>query len=440
MAKKELDELAYSDYALNGGEKMTRLLYIGLASFLFFVPLGSAPIYVGTYKIDNVIGFFLAFLLIAYLLLTPRGRGARVSVILTAAAFSYFLALLVSTFVAPDIIYSLGRFSIISGYAFVAILVPALFAWRAPQISRLVLVYAVISSTVIWMSFLVLGMSSWGRMTIPTWYNGMFTYFPEGWGSSADPNMLGFGLILCLVFGLLFMRISSLKSLLLIGFCISAAALTMSRTAFLSLLVALMLAGIVVALPEMGKGKYLRIRKESVLKLSSALALGVGCAYFFSPFQALFQRFLLDNNSGRIERIVHVLGNWAENGNSILVGVGFDNARTSIDPHNIYLTALHDSGLVGLTMLLVFLFTVFVYSLNITIFRLRFFANFIFFYITIGGLTYWHTKTFWVSIMFVLFIVYYDRVIRKEHWQPLARLPSFGQERQGVYGAKDVEG
>jgi O-antigen ligase len=109
---------------------------------------------------------------------------------------------------------------------------------------------------------------------------------------------------------------------------------------------------------------------------------------------------------------MHSINVWLQNGKTILIGIGFDMTRIMQAPHNIYLEALHDMGLIGLITLLVLFASVFNAVLRIKVERIRFWALVIFFYISMGGLTYWHTKTLWVSIMFCLLLVSYDRYIR----------------------------
>jgi len=396
---------------------MKKITFLLLILFLFFVSIGSAPIEVSGVKIDNVIGVLLAISTLVCLLVIRRLviRGREVLI----AACLYFAILFLSVFVSPDPLYSIGRFSIIFGYGVVAIFVPYVLADRLEVVGLSSILFSALAASLIWVSYFVLGMSSWGRMTLPTYVSGEFQYFPSGWGSSADPNILGFGLLLMLVFGLFIQRPSTAFGLFVFSFVLSAVLLTMSRTAVFSFIGSAFLTAIWLAIEASTRSVKIRIDVAQKLFFGAAGIVFFVVSFFLSPLGAGFIDRVIQIGAGdssvndRLERYEYVISNFCcESVNVVVFGVGFDMARLTQDPHNIYLTALHDSGVLGLLGLIGFMLTLFLSSLRISTFYLRLGSIFIFFYIALGGVSYWHTKTFWVAVMFIVMLRCLDRRIK----------------------------
>lgn len=387
---------------------ITRLLFLLLVLFLAFVPLGSAPLYVGPLKLDNAIGLLLAAAVAAHLLVGPLSVRLGLSVLL--AGLAYFCILFVSVVLSAAPGYSLQRYLVIAGYAFVALSVPYLFAHRSAVLGRWLFAAGLFSASVIYGAYALLGMSSWGRMTIPTYYppTGRFEYFPEGWGSSADPNMLAVGLALSVLF---FLAVSPLRwrSWAASAYVLGAAALTGSRTAFAALIVSLGMGALLVGLPWLlARSQAVRVRLSGLLAAALAVPGMVWLAVTMLPLGLLIER-LLQGDSLRWKLAEHALGVWLDNLKHLVIGAGFNIARSVSDPHNIYLTALHDSGVLGLLGLLTLLAVVLIKALWVVDVKLRFWGVSIFFFIAFSGMTYWHTKTFWVAVMLVLLICTADR-------------------------------
>lgn len=389
---------------------MRKIVLFWLIGFLFFIPFGSMPIYIGEgLKLDNIIGFLLFIVLAIYILFGARLFSPDWSV-LVGVTF-YFIVATLSTLLSLEPIYSLGRFIVIGGYAFVALSVPYIFMDRLRFLGCVMISFASMSAFVIWVSYFVLGMSSWGRMTIPTYTSYGFKYFPEGWGSSADPNILGFGLVLSCLFFIATQDRLRVFHLMLIVFTFSAAMLALSRTVMVSLLVAFGCSVILLFLVRMAMyPEALKIKYRLSAKLVLTAVFGIITILVF-PFDALAQR-IMQHSMARIDLIRYAINVWLQNDKTILFGVGFDMARATRDPHNIYLTALHDMGLIGLLALLGLFACILHVILKIKISRIRFWALVIFFYISTAGLSYWHTKTLWVSLMFCLLLASYDRYTR----------------------------
>lgn len=383
-----------------------------LLVFLVFVPLGSVPIYVASYKLDNLIGIFLCGVVLFALLVGVKFYS-RDSLVLESAFF-YVVVLGLSVLHSSDQLYSFQRYLSIGGYAFLALLIPRLLAAKAPFLGTSVLLFSAFSSLIIWVSYFVLGMSGWGRMTIPTWSDGQFKYFPGGWGTSPDPNILGFGLILSLLFGLAISPVKKSTKLFFIVLTVSATMLTLSRTVFVSGFLALIIAWFLSILFKSKVDLHaIKLDPKKIILILLILFVGVALLYTITPVDQIFER-LADKDEVRIAIYAQVFESWLASYKTIIFGVGFDMASAIQDPHNIYVTALHDSGIIGFTALLFFMTSVFVSLVNIKNERIRFMALLIFFFIAIGGLFYWHTKTFWVALMFSLLLRYYDLARYKE--------------------------
>jgi hypothetical protein len=372
-----------------------------IKGYLLFVALGSAPIWIGPIKLDNLIGLGLA--ISAFMLLLSSGRLAGVGQWILIAGIFYFITLLNSVIFSQDPMYSAKRMLIIGGYIFVSLVTPYLLKNCGKSVGISSLFSACLSAIIIWLSYLLIGMSSWGRMTIPTIVNGRPVYFPGGWGTSSDPNILGFGLLLTLLFGLAASRPPLRISLLITIFIFSASLLTMSRTAIFAISLALLFVLVWYS--------FLRIfsSRETIKLPMSKLVIGFSSVFLIillapttNPLDLFLQRVFNSEYSLRLEIFRDVYGNWGNSLTEVFFGVGFDIARISRDPHNIYLTALHDSGVFGVFGLCTFLFFLFNFLLKCKILYYRLWSMLIFWFIVIGGLSYWHTKTFWVSIMFII--------------------------------------
>lgn len=384
-----------------------RLVLPALLLFLAFVPFGSAPLHLGPLKVDNVIGLLLAALLGAFVLRAPQ--RVRIPIGLAVAGFTYFTVLFASVVFSTAPEYSASRYAVIAGYAFVALLVPHAFTARAVLIAQTLALAAVASASVILLAYATLGMSHWGRMTIPTYYppSGGFEYFPEGWGSSADPNILGVGLLIGL---LAFLAWAPRRwwRWPVAAYVVTAAALTGSRTAFAALALGLTMGLLLVAVPYLlARAPWLRVRLSqwSLTVVGGLTALTI--AFWLFPAGLLLERFTA-GDAVRAELAASAIDGWLASAGNFWLGAGFNLARTVNDPHNIYLTAVHDSGVLGLLALLALMTVLLLRTLRVASPVSRFWGVTILFFIAAAGMTYWHTKTFWVSVMLVLLIAAVD--------------------------------
>lgn len=374
-----------------------------IQGYLLFVALGSAPIWIGHIKLDNLIGLGLA--ISVFMLLLTSGRLAGIGQWIFIAGLFYFITLFISVIFSLDPMYSAKRMLIIGGYIFVSLVTPYLLINCSKCVGFSSLFSAFLSAIIIWLSYLLIGMSSWGRMTIPTIVNGKPVYFPGGWGTSSDPNILGFGLLLTLLFGLAASRPPLKISILITIFIFSAALLTMSRTAIFAISLALLFVIIWYTFSRIFSSREtIRLPMSRMVIGFCSVALVVFLGPTNNPLALFLQRVFNSDVSLRLEIVRDVFGGWGNSLPEFFFGVGFDIASSLRDPHNIYLTALHDSGVFGALGLLLFLLSMFIFLVNCKILYYRLWSMLIFWFIVFGGVSYWHTKTFWVSIMFIIML------------------------------------
>jgi hypothetical protein len=394
--------------------KVKHLLFIFALLYLVWLPLGSAPIYIADKKLDVMIGVFFSSLLLFYLL---AGGGIKRKILPSSLLYIllfYLFTLFLSTLFSENSAHSWGRFSVIAGYALVSVLIPLILADYIPKLSISMAYFAALSSFLLWLSYLVLGMSSWGRMTIPTWTGSSFQYFPQGWGTSADPNTLGTGLLLSAVYGLCFLEMKKNRRVFLFLFSVSGGLLTFSRTAFLGFFMGLIIAWLLEIVQNKSKKTVNIFHKIKIIFIYFIPVILISLFFLNGFIEDFIQRITGTSNGGRINLINAVIENWLSKDESMLLGIGFDTTIITLDPHNIYVATLHDSGVLGLTALITLIVSIIFYiNINIKTEKYRFYANWIIFFISFSGLSYWHTKNFWFSIMFVLMIIIYEKKKRK---------------------------
>ena len=112
-----------------------------------------------------------------------------------------------------------------------------------------------------------IGFGDWERLTFPVFSNGSWAYFPNGYGSSSDPNVLSF--MLCAGSVYIFFTLPN-KRLVNVIFPLSMACsfLTFSRSSFLSFIAALL----VVNLYSFFKTKKIQVRLVVLFIISLVLS------------------------------------------------------------------------------------------------------------------------------------------------------------------------
>jgi hypothetical protein len=118
------------------------------------------------------------------------------------------------------------------------------------------------------------------------------------------------------------------------------------------------------------------------------------------------------SNDDRIFRLESAVSIWISDLKNIVIGRGYGiEIILDIDPHNIYLTHLHSSGVVGFGAFAAFIFAMKYYGKNLTS-RENAVLDMSYLYIAIGAATYWHNKSMWVIFLLCLMRT---KVYRTQH-------------------------
>lgn len=108
------------------------------------------------------------------------------------------------------------------------------------------------------------------------------------------------------------------------------------------------------------------------------------------------------SNDDRLFRLESAVSIWLSDLKNILIGRGYGiEIILDVDPHNIYLTHLHSSGIVGFGAFAAFIFAMKYYGKNLTS-RENAVLDMSYLYIAIGAATYWHNKSMWVIFLLCL--------------------------------------
>jgi hypothetical protein len=108
------------------------------------------------------------------------------------------------------------------------------------------------------------------------------------------------------------------------------------------------------------------------------------------------------SNDDRLFRLESAISIWLSDLKNILIGRGYGiEIILDVDPHNIYLTHLHSSGVVGFGAFATFIFAMKYYGKNLTS-RENAVLDMSYLYIAIGAATYWHNKSMWVIFLLCL--------------------------------------
>jgi hypothetical protein len=118
------------------------------------------------------------------------------------------------------------------------------------------------------------------------------------------------------------------------------------------------------------------------------------------------------SNDDRLFRLETAISIWLSDLKNIIIGRGYGiEIILDADPHNIYLTHLHSSGVVGFLAFGAFIFAMKYYGKNLTS-RENAVLDMSYLYIAIGAATYWHNKSMWVIFLLCLMRT---KVYRTQH-------------------------
>jgi hypothetical protein len=319
---------------------------------------------------------------------------------------SFFL---LSVFLSDDVYESLNIFYKHLGYLYITLALALFFKDRLDIFFNIIILFSLLSSIIILLSFIYLGLGSWLRVTIPIYENGQFLYFPNGYESSSDPNVLSYFLFLG---GLVTFHLKGLHGYwaLVFALIIFAGLLTMSRSGFLGFAIAI--------------NAYLIIKFNNMVfnhKVSKTKSFKALLFVFFVPVVVfsilLFQDvnsvleilesriYSEGSNESRIYRLSYSYQFFLNNNLwSLLFGNGIGFTRVDLDPHFFWFSVLLDTGALSLfLMLFIYIYLFFKSYLNVNSGELKGLLVSVFFLFFIVSFLYWQLRFFYfVMLIFIL--------------------------------------
>ncbi len=137
------------------------------------------------------------------------------------------------------------------------------------------------------------------------------------------------------------------------------------------------------------------------------------------------------SNDDRLFRLESAVSIWLSDLKNIIIGRGYGiEIILDVDPHNIYLTHLHSSGIAGFGAFIAFIFAMKHYGKNLTS-RENAVLDMSYLYIAIGAATYWHNKSMWVIFLLCLMRT---KVYRTQH--ELSRVYDFEENSVNQFGVQ----
>lgn len=373
-----------------------KIIYFLICPFFVWSFLGGHKQVVYGVSTDHVMTMLAFFASILISLRYKIHGGMSKNII-----FIYFIYLLVSilSFIFGEIdinsIYIIATGCI---YFFITLSFSFFFLGKEENFFKIIIFSSVFSSLVLIISFIFLGMGAWGRLTIPVFYEGKFEYFPMGYESSSDPNVLAYFLGFGLITSIFLKRdgIFSFSSVVIfIGMC-----LTLSRSAFLSMLMVFVLY-LFYILNKSLKDRILI--KLSILGVVMIFVLYI--SYHLNMYDLLLSRiYSEESNSDRVERISMTI-DFILDPVVLLFGSGVGFSRDNIDPHNFYLSTIQDTGLFSLllVMLMPLLLTFSLMRKNVELFLRKYSVSLVVFFCVIS-MFYWQMRTYYFLILILIIL------------------------------------
>lgn len=316
---------------------------------------------------------------------------------------------LVSVFRSPDIFTALARMAEHLVYLVITYAAALLFKGRTHALLKLMLICALVSAVVIVIAAIFLGLGSWERVTIPVYVDGGFAYFPYGYESSSDPNVLSYYVYLGALV-MLHRKNASLRWNL--GFAVLCAGgiLTLSRSGFLGFVVAVAAFANVIFSYRLLEGNA-RIKLQTLLFSACAIVavLAISVIGLDDIGRVVYERINHQaSNQDRIMRLIAVREMILTDVPGLLFGSGIGYSRATIDPHMFYLSTILDVGLATLVLNLgLILWPAFVVASHKHAPRDKALVVSIVVFFLVIALFYWHVRVYYF-VLLVLFCFYFS--------------------------------
>lgn len=379
-----------------------KLVYLLFLGYIFFIPSGPYPFFVFGIQLDVFIGMLLFFVLIPQ---WPK-FGISYPSLVRYTFYIYGAILAGSALFSNDIVFSLGRLVITLGYMTVMFLAPIMLLPYIRQ-ARLLLFMAAVT-----IAALIVSLFTWGgygeayRFTLAASAENLNN--PDI--MNVDPNMTAIGLAMTILVYIPNMNHESKKlfkwsiEICCMGLIMAAVFITLSRTASLSFILASCLALGVISLRSFMGNKISIYKYMLVLTFIAALIPIFLFSFFLDDiYQQIFYRLSrIGQDTARLKYFQEAFQITADNVKNVVIGQGY----FTTNPHNELIRHLSSSGFAGLAVFCLWLFTI--YHTIVTKIRTSYLATFsalsLYFYSLFFIQTYGHTKSLWVTYMFILFL------------------------------------
>lgn len=369
-----------------------------LVLWLLMAAVGFYPIVIiGRIKLNNVLDLLLLFISLAMFLILINRIKISFKTREMSLVFIIFLISWIPGFAfSNNLDFLLQRYLIFGSMTVVVILLFLLPKPEKPLLANgCVWVVAIFFiSALLVLSYIAIGVTEYGRVTIPGYDNGVLVYrYVDGVGLLPDPNVLSYGLGFIYILSLAYTGFRPI----IFGWLALALLLVGSRSALLSLFIAMSYWFII-------EYKF----RKTYLPIFAVILVGFISAITF--FQAdILKRF--QNPENYIERYsmwLSLLDAYLSSGMNILWGNGFGSARSELgDPHNLYLSVLYDGGFLALPCLFLVYFASFRYvTINFSS-RERNSAYVMLVFNLLIGLFYWQDQMFFVPFLLIWLLSIY---------------------------------
>jgi hypothetical protein len=333
-------------------------LYICTFPFILWSVMGGNKQVVMGVNSDHVVTVYTLFsctLLGCYWLIKRKSFIKRSHI--------FLLCLVVAYLVINIFVYNHKSITLITSHAvYIVISMWFIFFFKRKPIhlSYLIALGLLFVSSFLLIKLFQLGFGDWGRLTVPVFYDNSWSYFPLGYESSSDPNVLAF--MLCIGSIYMFFTLPN-KYTINIIFILSmmCSFLTLSRSSFLSFFISFL----IVSVYSFFVLKKTQLRLLALIMISLAMSFVVmknipavvtennGASFVTEP--NITERIVSKaSNSDRIARLKNAIVE-ISNLKTMFIGNGIGYSTLTQDPHNFYLSTIIDSGILILAIVMMVL-------------------------------------------------------------------------------------
>lgn len=378
----------------------TRIVLFTLITYLVFLPTGPYPLYVAGLRVEYVL---FASVCAASLTLFGQahrqlsGRYGSVQLCI----FLYLATITLTTLISSQFDVSFRNYAATVGYAYLTFIIPPLVYRHANVIRQSLLYFAGATTVLFTYLYVAFGYGATQRFALAD-----SALRDENDPNYVDPNMTAIGMVMCVLIALpiIFGEKQQgrwLRKTVNRGLAVAAiggALFFDSRTAALSLIV-----GVALGLLRAGTGRrrgLVILRRTIVIVVALMVAAILNSDRVSSVIGRMEDLSQDERTGGRLYLYAQAMQDWTTSGKTVLLGNGYYVSN----PHNEFLRTLACDGLVGLLSFVILLGGVYVVACRGRIYTAEQMLNqnILFGFIVSAMMTYGHTKTMWVAIMFLM--------------------------------------